>query len=188
MDETFENKVYYYKKIFMVNKSSITGKSSNSYYSEFQIDDYKYIISFNSKGLTFIYDVKVIKNKRIIQKRVHKYNIQYYDKMHIFLDALKRNNKENKVDLLYKDIIVLFSIKKGFSFLIELFVEIYKKRFMWIFLEKLKEMSLDQKDNEENMDRESFLEKNKSILYTIISEDGCYNYDTVEFYGVILCY
>ena len=55
-------------------------------------------------------------------------------------------------------------------------------------MEKLKEMSLDQKDNEENMDRESFLEKNKSILYTIISEDGCYNYDTVEFYGVILCY
>ena len=55
-------------------------------------------------------------------------------------------------------------------------------------MKKFKEMNLHQKDNEKNMDRESFLEKNKSIFNSIISEAGSYNYNTVEFYGVILCY
>ena len=175
----------------MVNKSAITRKKVNSYYFEFQIDDYKYIISFDSKGATFVYDVKVIKIKRItqIQKRIYQNIIQYYDKMHIFVEALKKNNEENKIDLLYKDTIELFSIQKGFSFLIELFVEIYKKKDLCeSLLKKFKEMNIDKQHNEKNTDRESFLEKNKSIFYTIISEAGIYNYDSVEFYGVILCY
>ena len=130
MVEAIKNKEYYYIKIFMVNKSSKTGKKANSYYFEFQIDDLKYIISFGSKGATFVYDVKLIKTEGIvqIQKRIHQNILQYYNKMHIFVDALKKNNEENKIDLLYKDTIDLFSIKKGFSFLIELFVEIYKKK------------------------------------------------------------
>ena len=41
-EETFENKVYYYQKIFMVNKAT-TGKKPNNYYFEFEIDDDKYI-------------------------------------------------------------------------------------------------------------------------------------------------
>ena len=73
--------------------------------------------------------------------------------------------------------------------MIELFVEIYKKKDLCEYLlKKFKEMNLHQKDNEKNMDRESFLEKNKSIFNSIISEAGSYNYNTVEFYGVILCY
>ena len=60
-----------------------------------------------------------------------------------FLDHYKRAdylflNRIFVSDTEYKDTIDLFSIKKGFSFLIELFVEIYKKkRFMWIFIEKI---------------------------------------------------
>ena len=55
-------------------------------------------------------------------------------------------------------------------------------------LEKFKEMNINQKYDENNMDRESFLEKYMKIFNKIISETGNYNYDIVEFYGVILCY
>ena len=49
-------------------------------------------------------------------------------------------------------------------------------------------MNLYQKDNEKNMVRDSFLEKHKKIFSSIISEADNYKYDTIEFYGLILCY
>ena len=149
-EETFENNVYYYQKIFMVNKAK-TGKKANNYYFEFEIDDDKYIISFDSKEASFVYDVKLEKTKRMIQilRKVNQNVIKYYDKMHFFVDALKNNHEENKNNLLLKDTIELFSIKKGFSFLIELFVEIYKtKDLCELLLKKFKEMNINQKDNE----------------------------------------
>ena len=189
-EETFENKVYYYQKIFMVNKAT-TGKKPNNYYFEFEIDDDKYIISFDSKGASFVYDVKLEKTKRMIYilRKVNQNVIQSYDKMHIFVDALKKNNEENKNNLLFKDTIELFSIKKGFSFLIELFVEIYKtKDLCELLLKKFNEMNINQKDNEKNMVRDSFLEKHKNIINSIISEADNYKYDAIEFYGVVLSY
>ena len=38
------------------------------------------------------------------------------------------------------------------------------------------------------MERKSLLEKHKSIFNTIISEADNYDYDTIGFYGIILCY
>ena len=189
-EETLQNKVYYYQKIFIVNKAT-TGKNPNNYYFEFEIDDDKYIISFDSKGASFVYDVKLEKTKRMIQilRKVNQNFILYYDKMHFFVDALKNNNEENKINLLLKDTIELFSIKKGFPFLIELFVEIYKtKDLCELLLKKFKEMNINQKDNEKNMDRDPFLEKHKKIFESIISEADNYKYDVIEFYGLILCY
>ena len=189
--EKFENKVYYYQKIFMVDKNATTGKKANNYYFEFEIDDDKYIISFDSKGTSFIYDVKLEKTKRMIQilRKINQNFIQYYDKMHFFVDALKENNEENKINLLFKDTIELFSVKKGFSFLIELFVEIYKKKDLCdLLLKKFKEMNLSQKDNDKNMDRDPFLEKHTKLLNSIISEANNYKNNTIEFYGIILCY
>ena len=62
MNEEHENKGYYYQKIYMINKSATKGKKPNNYYFEFEIEDDKYIISFDSKGASFIYDVKLAKN------------------------------------------------------------------------------------------------------------------------------
>ena len=189
--EIFENKVYYYQKIFMVNKQATTGKKANNYNFEFEIDDDKYIISFNSKEASFIYDVKLEKTKRMIQilRKINQNFIQYNDKMHFFVDALKENNEEHKINLLFKDTIELFSIKKGFSFLIEIFVEIYEKKDLCELLLKIfKEMNLSQKDNDKNMDRDSFLEKHKKIFNSIISEANNYKNNSIEFYGIILCY
>jgi len=189
MDEIFENKLYYYKKIFMINKSAEKGNQNNNYKFEFELDDDKYNISFDSKGASFIYDVKLEKTKRSIKSRkeINQNVIQYYEKMHIFMDALKKNNEAYKIDLLYKDTIDLFSIKEGFSFLIELFVEIYKNKYLCgDLLKKFKEMNQKQNNNKKYMEREPFLEKHKSIINMIISESDEYN--TIDFYGLILSY
>ena len=47
MEESYENQIYSYKKIFKANKP--TGSKGNQYYFEFQVEDDKYIISFDGK-------------------------------------------------------------------------------------------------------------------------------------------
>ena len=59
IDDQYENQIYYYNKIFKVNKLAGKGKKGNNYYFEFETNDEKYIISFDSKGSSFIYDVKL---------------------------------------------------------------------------------------------------------------------------------
>jgi len=195
MEESYENKIYSYKKIFKVNKSTGKGSKGNQYYFEFQIEDDKYIISFDSKGKTFIYDVNLEKGKKRINiKRTINQNIlEYYEKMNIFIKALKENNEESQIDALYKETIDLYTTKKGFSFLIELFVEIYKKKDLCpILMEKFREMCQSQKDNEKNMDRKKNLQKHISTFDTIKSEANKLieenNYKAIEFYGIIFCY
>jgi hypothetical protein len=69
VEESYENKTYSYKKIFKVNKSTEKGPKGNQYYFEFLIEDDKYIISFDSKGKTFIYDVSLEKGKKRLKIR-----------------------------------------------------------------------------------------------------------------------
>ena len=56
-EEFYQNQIYFYKKIYKVTKSNEKGKKNNNYYFEFELGDDKYIISFDSKGNTFIYNV-----------------------------------------------------------------------------------------------------------------------------------
>ena len=121
-DENYDNQIYYYKKIFKVNKLK-------KYYFEFEIGDDKYIISFDSKEYIFVYDVTLEMGKKIIdiRRKINK-NIEYYQKIDDFIEALKKNGEENKIDEFYKDTIKLYSEKKGFSFFIPLFVKIYQKK------------------------------------------------------------
>ena len=193
MEESYENQIYSYKKIFKANKP--TGSKGNQYYFEFQVEDDKYIISFDSKGKTFVYDVSLEKGKKRIKikRKINQNILEYYEKMNIFIKSLKENNEENQIDTLYKETIDLYTIKKGFSFLIELFIEIYKKKDLCpILMEKFRQMCESQKDNEKNMDRKKYLEKHISTFDSIKSEANKiieeYNYKTIEFYGIILCY
>ena len=119
--------------------------------------------------------------------------MEYYEKMNIFIKSLKEKNEEHQIDTLYKETIDLYTIKKGFSFLIELFIDIYKKKDLCpILMEKFRQMYESQKDNEKNMDRKKYLEKRISTFDSIKSEANKiieeYNYNTIEFYGIILCY
>ncbi len=195
IEENYENQIYYYKKIFKVDKSTGKGKKANNYYFEFEIGDDKYIISFDSKGFLFVYDVVVEMGKKIIdvRRKINQNNIEYNDKMEYFMEALKKNGEESKIDELYKETIELYSKKKGFNFLIELFLKIYqKKNLCTILLEKFKEMNKNQKDNQKNMDRKSYLKNYKSEFNTIKCQADKLidnnNYNTIEFYGILVCY
>jgi len=106
---------------------------------------------------------------------------------------LKNNGEENLIDELYKETINLYSKKKGFSFLIELFLKIYQKKDLCQeLIKKFREMNDTTKDNEKNMDRKPFLKSYKSDFNSIASEAEKIlvnnNYESIEFYGIILSY
>ena len=200
-EEDFPNQIYYYKKIFKADKSLGTGKNKTNYHFEFEIGDEKYIISFDSKGSTFIYDVVLETGKRIldIRRKIDQNIVEYNEKMDNFIEALKKSREESKIDELYKDTINLYTKKKGFSFLISLFLKIYKdkKELCNELMEKFYEMNINKnkkKDNEKNLDRKSYLgeDKYKSEFETIKSEaDNLIknnNYNAIQFYGIILSY
>ena len=76
-DELNENQQYYYKKIFKVNK--LVGKG-NTFFFIFEISEEEYSIKFDSKGNTFIYDVKLEYGKRNIPFRNNiPQNKEYYE-------------------------------------------------------------------------------------------------------------
>ena len=194
-EEIYDKKSYNYKKIFKVNKSAAKGKKATNYYFEFETGEYRYIISFDSKGSTFVYDATVeVEKRRIeIRRKVNQNMFEYTEKLDSFEAALKKKGEENKIDDLYEQTINLYSKKKGFSLLISLFLKIYKKKNLCSsLLKKFKEMNGNPKDNEKNMDRKSNLKDYTSIFKEIKVEAKklieSNNYDTIDFYGIILCY
>ena len=90
--KTIDNK-FVYKKVFKYKYKSGDPKKKvqiNFVYGE-EID--KYMISFEVKDKTFIYDVEFKKGHRhltIITPNDIKQNIKYQDKLDLFLEALKK--------------------------------------------------------------------------------------------------
>ena len=194
-EENYNNKSYYYKKIFKVNKSAAKGKKAINYYFEFETGEYKYIISFDSKGSTFVYDTTLeVEKRRIeIRRKVNQNLVEYSEKMDFFEAALKKKGEENKIEDLYEQTINVYSKKKGFSLLISLFLKIYKKKNLCsTLLKKFREMNGNPKDNEKNMDRKSNLKDYTSKFKEIKEEANklieSNKYDAIDFYGIILCY
>lgn len=192
VDEVVDDPYYYYNKIYKVSKSAGKGKKGNNYHFEFEIDDEKYIIKFDSKGSTFIYDVNLDVGKRIIDiRRKINQNKEYYETIEFFINALKNIGEEKIIDDLYKETIKLYENKKGFTFLIVLFLKIYQKEKLCSELIQIfKKMNENPKENEKNMDRKSCLRDYSSKFRLIKSEADKIidknNYDLKEFYGIIL--
>ena len=79
VEEIYKNQFYFYNKIFKVIIDSRKGKKRNNFYFEFEIKDEKYVISFDSKGKTFIYEVNLEVGKKIINiRRKIKQKKEYY--------------------------------------------------------------------------------------------------------------
>ena len=186
-----ENGTFYYKKVFKYN-----GKANKKYSLEFEIGKDNYIISFEVKENVFIYELGLKKgNKRIknIAKEIIDQNsITYNQKIDIFLEALKKNNEKNKVETLYRDIIDLFEKKEGFSFLISLFVNIYKdKKLCPLLIGKFKEMNnraIDNKNMDRNKDLAQYINNFKEISSEADNLIKNNDYETQHFYAIILCY
>ena len=95
VDYNYENGNYYYSKIYKASKSAGKGKKGNNYYFEYEIGDEKYIISFDSKGCTFVYDINLEVGKTIIKiKRKINQNKEYNEKIDSFINALKKKGKK----------------------------------------------------------------------------------------------
>ena len=119
----------------------------------------KYIISFPNQKSTIIYDVTLEKGLKIIapKRKIAQNRLEYREKMNLLIKALEENNKNDKIDILFKDTIDLYSKKKGFNFLIPLFLKIYKNKDLFLLLlEKFKETD-DEKSKVNNMDRKAYL-------------------------------
>ena len=194
IEERYEDKIHYRNRIFKVSKSSAKDKKGNNYYFEFEKNDDQYIIKFDSKGKTFIYDVIFeFGKKRIdIRKKINQ-NKEYYETIELFIKALEKNGEESIIDVLYNETIDLYSMKEGFTFMIVLFLKIYQKKDLCIKLMQIfKKINENPKDNEKNMDRKECLKDFISKFNTIKTEADKIieknNYNRIEFYGIIFCY
>ena len=195
-EEIFRSPYYIYNKIFKVSKAANKGHKKNNYFFEFHIDEEKYLISFDSKGSTFIYDVSLEVGKRILDITTPiRQNKDYYQKMECFIKALKDEGVFNEF---FAETIKIYSIKKGFTFLIMLFLEIYqkindlKKDIFPNLLEVFKKINENPKDNAKNMDRIPLLKDQNSKFLSIQSSANKIieqnNLNFIEFYGILLSY
>ena len=106
---------------------------------------------------------------------------------------MENDGKSSLIDNFYKETIQLYSNKKGFTFLIELFLKIYQKKNLCPdLLNVFKEINTNSKENAKNMDRSNILKNYTSIFKEIKSEADkiieTNDYNFVEFYGIILSY
>ena len=115
-------------------------------------DTYIYIISFSLKEKkSFIYDVVLKKGHKYLKylPNIVQETIDYQDKLDLFIEALKENKEENKMKELFQEIIELYSKKKGFSFLISLFVKVYQEKDLCnILIQNFYDMNMNIKGNE----------------------------------------
>ena len=109
-----ENGKYFYKKVFKIKETS--SKISLN----FNLNQDNYIISFSIKENSFVYDVTLEKGNKylpnIAKENIDQNTIEYYNKLDIFIDALKQNKEEDKFEMLYKDTIELYSKKNHLVF------------------------------------------------------------------------
>ena len=195
------NNKYIYKKVFKYKNAGAKKKIQlNFFYGN---EAYNYMISFEVKEKTFIYDIELKKGHRTLLIMIPddiKQDIKYQDKFDLFLEALKKIKEEKKIDDLYKETIELYSKKNMFDFLIKLFSKIYEnKKCCELLIEKFYNINSDlkgktkEKEASMNADRDEDLGKQFNYIMTRIESESdrlikSNGYNPIHFYGVILSY
>jgi hypothetical protein len=187
-----ENGSYIYKVFKLIQDKNFI----NPINVEFDIGRDSYEVSFKAKEYSFIYDVELKKRRKIlknIEAEIIDQNIKdYFSKLNIFIQALKKNNEEDKIDKLYRETIEIYSDKKSFAFMVKLFVHIYaNKELCSLLMEKFKEINIKERDNEKYMNENEDLKQYDKDFNKICSEINYLiknnSYDPIQFYGIILC-
>lgn len=86
---------------------------------QYEIGEESYDILFDYKENSFIYEVQLLKGNKfidnIIKRKIDQNQIPLHYKLDIFLEALKKNNESDKIELLFEETIELYKAKKKFS-------------------------------------------------------------------------
>jgi len=168
-------------------------KKSVKYQLQYEIGEESYDIIFGVKENSFIYEIQLLKGNKfidnIIKRKIDQNLIPLHYKLDIFLEALKKNNESDKIDLLFKETIELYKAKKKFSLLISLFLKIYQqnKNLCSQLIDVFKKIN-----EEENTDRDKDLAIELNTFNNIYSNANSLieenKYDAIGFYGIIFCY
>ena len=190
-----ENGTFLQEIVFKFKKEKkVTNENeSNKYIVKFFKDNYMYNISFSIKDNYFVYSPELSKGNKYLEnptgELIEQNNVPLYNKLYIFLEALEKNDENNKKEILYEDSINLYKKKKNFNLLIILFLLNYEKNKD--LCNKL--MEIFYQDNEiDNNDRDKHLEIYLSDFKDIYSnadkilEENKYN--PIYFYGILFCY
>ena len=173
-------------------KKEDESKKSTKYAITFFKGDQTYNITFSLKNECFVYMPELkTENKYLefLEEPIKQNIVPLYNKLNIFLEALQKNDENNKKEKLYEDTIDLYEKKKQFSLLITLFLKIYEKNKD--LCNKLIKIFYNINE-EENNDKVNDLKKEVKSFEDIyvnareILEKNKYN--PIYFYGVLFCY
>lgn len=174
-------------------KKKQKNKKAVKYQLRYEIGEESYDILFDYKENSFIYEVQLLKGNKfidnIIKRKIDQNQIPLHYKLDIFLEALKKNNESDKIELLFEETIELYKAKKKFSLLISLFLKIYQQNKN--LCSKLIDI-FNKKNYEENTDRDKDLAIELNTFNNIYSNANSLieenKYDAISFYGIIFCY
>ena len=179
--------------VFKLNIKEKDKKSSNKYKIEYIEGEDAYVILFSIKENTFLYETELKKDNKyldnIVKESIDQNIVPFYNKLDIFLEALEKNNENNKIEKLYDETINFYKKKKKFSLLISLFLKIYDKNKN--LCSKLLEI-FNKINEKENTDRDKELTTYLDTFHQIFSnadniiKDNGYN--PINFYGILFCY
>ena len=186
--ETNKSNLYKYNKVFKIIKSE---KKLKKYSFEFEINDYRYIISFEGKGKTFVFNVNLKFGFKCINIlfEINQNNIDYSEKLDFFIRALELNGETENINKLFKDAINLIQKRNNFSFLISLFIKIYQMEDLCpLLLEKFKKIIFKIESMDIKEDLKNYISKFNEIAIEANNIIEKNNYDIISFYGIILIY
>ena len=179
---------------FAKRKKNRESNKATKYSIQFAEKEHVYDIKFSLKDDCFVFQPEITKGNRflrdVIPDQIDQTIIPLYNKLDIFLEALKKENKiDNKAEKLYKDTILIYEKNKQFSLLITLFLKIYENH-----PDLCKELMKKFYDNcdEGNRDRLNDLKNNLNVFKNIYSNADDIvkknKYEQKYFYGILFCY
>ena len=157
VEETGINGGCLYQKVIKFKKKF---KEKEEIKIQFKIEEDHYKITFQEEEQFFYFDVELQKeNKYMINlsnDHIKQDSLDYLQKLDLFMEALKINKEEAKIDDLYEEAIVLYSKKNEFDLMMSLFVKIYDNKYL---CGKLMEAFYDNIKNENNIDAKPGLDR-----------------------------